>query len=165
MRVSATGRARLTKERIGFAFVDVMTFEMIVGIVDAQVQLDDAVAAGLRRIQRIDIDTAFPQFGIMEIERQVVLTDLLRDDLMSGRHDGDGSDIDTVVTVFGTRVVIIRTALGDVIAVLPCVRCLTFADRDLFGKLIRVVYEEVQAVDTVADVRRLEAESIFVGSV
>ena len=101
----------------------------------------------------------------MEIERQVILTYLLRDDLTNSRHDGDCSDIDAVVSVFGTRVVVICTALGDVIAVLPSIRRLTFADRELFGKLIGVMYEEIQTIDTIASESGLEAVTILAGSI
>ena len=86
----------------------------------------------------------------MEIERQVVLTYLLSDDLTNGRHDCDGSDIDTIVAVMGTWVVDIRAAFGYVIAVLPSVRCLFLADRELLGKFIGVMHKEVQRVYTIA---------------
>ena len=96
----------------------------------------------------------------MEIERQVVLAYLLRDDIANGRNDGDGCDIDTVISVLRTRVVDIRTALGDVVAVMPFVRRLTLADSDLFRELIGVMNIERQTVDTVTLV--LTVEDIFI---
>ena len=142
-----------------------MTLVMVIRVIDGQVQFDDTVASGLRRSDCIHIDTACPQILTMEIERQVILTDLPCDDLTQGRHDGDGSDIDTVVTVFRTRIVEIGTALGNCIVVLPSVRRLTFADRELFLEQVGLVHDEVQAINTVASVGGLEAETVFVGCV
>ena len=85
----------------------------------------------------------------MEIERQVVLTDLLRDNFMLSRLHGDGSDIDTVVSVVGVRGVDVGSALSDVVAVLPCVRRLALTDGDLFHELIGVVDIERQGIDAV----------------
>ena len=155
----------LAEEHICLSLVDVMTLEMVVRIVDRQVQLNDTIATRLHRCERVQIDATFPEFRSVEIERQVVLTNLLCDDLTNSRHDGDCSDIDAVVSVFGTRVVVICTALGDVIAVLPSIRRLTLADRELFGKLIGVMYEEVQTVNTVASEGRLKSETVFVCSI
>ena len=60
MCVRTAGRATLAEEIIRVAFVDIMTFEMIVRIVDCQVQLNDTVASRLNGSQRIDIDTTGP---------------------------------------------------------------------------------------------------------
>ena len=155
----------LAEEHICLSLVDVMTLKMVVRIVDCQVQLNDTIATRLHRCERIQIDATFPEFRSVEIERQVVLTNLLCDDLMSRWHNGDSSNIDAIIAVMGTRVIDIRSAFGNVVAVLPCVRRLTLADRDLFRELIRVVNEEVQAVDAVASESGLEAVSILVGSV
>ena len=57
MRVGVGRSACFAEELIGLTFVDVMTLEMVVRIVNRQVQLNDTVASEL---QRIDIDTAFP---------------------------------------------------------------------------------------------------------
>ena len=132
MGVRTSGGAILIKEMISLAFVDIVTLVMVVRIVDRQVQFHDTVATRSRRSQRVDIDTALREVFAVEYERQVVLTDLLRDYLTNGRHDGDGCDIDTVVSVFRTRVVVVRAALGDSGLVLPTVRSLTLADRELF---------------------------------
>ena len=165
MGVRTTGGAILTEEVIGLPLVDIVTLVMVVRIIDRQVQLYDTVATRSRRSQRVDINTALHEVFAVESEWQVVLTNLLVNDLANGWHYRDGSDIDTIVSVFCTRVVVIRAAFGNVVAVLPGVRCLTLADSNLFRELIRVMYNEVQAVNAVASKFGLETETVLVGSV
>ena len=79
---------------------------------------------------------------------------------MQRRLNSDSSNVDTIISIVRARVVIVGSALGDVVPVLPCVRRLTLANRDLFDELIRVMDEERDAVDAVATVLRVELKSI-----
>ena len=165
MDIGSARCAYFSEEVIALAFVDVMAFEMVVWIVNAQMQLDDTIATGLRRIQRIYIDTTFPQICSVEVERQVILTYLFCNNLTHGRHDNDSSNIDTIVSIMCTRVEIVSAAFSNVISVLPCIRSLTFTDGNLFNELIRVVNEEIQTIDAVACELRIEVESVFIRSI
>ena len=165
MGVRTAGGASLTEEVVGLALVDIVALVMVVRIVNRQVQLNNRIATGSHRSQRIHVYTALPQLRAVEIERQVVLTDLLRDDLMRSRLHGDRRDIDTVIVIVGARGEDVSAALSDVVAVLPGVRRLALADRYLFDELIGVMYEEVQTINAIACVFRLETIAVFIGRV
>ena len=165
MGVRTAGGASLTEEVVGLALVDIVALVMVVRIVNRQVQLNNRIATGSHRSQRIYVYTALPQLRAVEIERQVVLTDLLRDDLMRSRLHRDRRDIDTVIVIVGARGEDVSAALSDVVAVLPGVRRLALADSYLFDELIGVMYEEVQTINAIACVFRLETIAVFIGRV
>ena len=81
---------------------------------------------------------------------EIALANSALNRVIYGRNNSYIRDEDTVVAILGMRVVEVRTAGRYVIAILPCIRSLTLADRELFGELISLMDTQTQAVDTVA---------------